>query len=396
MHDADHRPSRSRLPVLVVLLLVGWCLAVGPGPALASHVSCGDRITADTTLEQDLVNCPNHGIVIGADGITLDLNGHLVDGDGVPAANCNPRKEPCDFGVFNDGHDGVTVMHGSVRQFGLGVLVGGARRTRLLDLSVARSMFSGVVIAESARTELRRSVVAVNGLDTDQAGIGVFQSGHGRIVRTAIRRNGDIGVFAEGANDTVFARNKLAGNPEAAMLIGGNRNVFDRNRVVRNGEGITVGGNRNTITGNHVADSRAGTEGGGLGIFAAAGHDNVVARNFVARASRVGIQVSLLPEELEGDPPAVDTVVRGNRLRGNGDGVYVQTTARRTVLKRNYVRRSKDDGIDVDSPKTTLIGNQAVRNGDLGIEAVFGVIDGGGNIARHNGDPLQCTNIFCS
>jgi hypothetical protein len=133
-----------------------------------------------------------------------------------------------------------------------------------------------------------------------------------------------------------------------------------------------------------------------LGIFAAAGHDNVVARNFVARASRVGIQVSLLPEELEGDPPAVDTVVRGNRLRGNRDGVYVQTTARRTVLKRNDVRRSKDDGIDVDSPKTTLIGNQAVRNADLGIEAVFGVIDGGGNIARNNGNPAQCTNIFCS
>jgi hypothetical protein len=37
-----------------------------------------------------------------------------------------------------------------------------------------------------------------------------------------------------------------------------------------------------------------------------------------------------------------------------------------------------------------------VRNGDLGIEAVRGVIDGGGNVARHNGDPRQCTNIACS
>jgi parallel beta-helix repeat protein len=395
MHG-EHLPTPRQLLAPVALLLIGCCLAFGAGPALANHVSCGDRITADTTLDTDLVNCPNHGIVIGADDITVDLNGHLIDGDGAPFAQCRPRREACDIGVLNDGHDGVTVMHGSVRQFGLGVLVGGAGRTRLLDLSVARNMFSGVVIAESARTELRRSVVAVNGLDTDQAGISVFQSGHSRIVRTAIRRNGDIGVYAEGANDSIFARNKLSGNPEAAMLIGGNRNVFDRNRVVRNGEGITVGGNRNTITRNRVADSRAGTEGGGLGIFAAAGHDNVVAGNFVARASRVGIQVSLLPEELEGDPPAVNTVVRGNRLRGNGDGVYVQTTARRTVLKRNDVRRSKDDGIDVDSPSTTLIGNQAVRNADLGIEAVFGVIDGGGNIARHNGDPRQCTNIFCS
>jgi hypothetical protein len=37
-----------------------------------------------------------------------------------------------------------------------------------------------------------------------------------------------------------------------------------------------------------------------------------------------------------------------------------------------------------------------VRNTDLGIEAVPGVIDGGGNIAHHNGDPRQCINISCN
>ncbi len=37
-----------------------------------------------------------------------------------------------------------------------------------------------------------------------------------------------------------------------------------------------------------------------------------------------------------------------------------------------------------------------MRNNDLGIEAVRGVADGGGNVARHNGDPRQCTNIVCS
>ena len=69
------------LAVMVALAVVGGT-AVGGAGAQASQVSCGDRITADTTLQQDLVNCPNHGIVIGADGVTLDLNAHLVDGDG--------------------------------------------------------------------------------------------------------------------------------------------------------------------------------------------------------------------------------------------------------------------------------------------------------------------------
>jgi hypothetical protein len=37
-----------------------------------------------------------------------------------------------------------------------------------------------------------------------------------------------------------------------------------------------------------------------------------------------------------------------------------------------------------------------VHNGDLGIEAVAGVADGGGNKARGNGSPAQCTNIACT
>jgi hypothetical protein len=55
-----------------------------------------------------------------------------------------------------------------------------------------------------------------------------------------------------------------------------------------------------------------------------------------------------------------------------------------------------DDGIDVDSSATTLIGNHAVHNGDLGIEAVPGVTDGGGNHAAANGNPAQCTNVDCT
>jgi hypothetical protein len=38
----------------------------------------------------------------------------------------------------------------------------------------------------------------------------------------------------------------------------------------------------------------------------------------------------------------------------------------------------------------------ATRNRDLGIEAVAGVIDGGGNRASANGNPAQCTNVRCS
>jgi parallel beta-helix repeat protein len=128
----------------------------------------------------------------------------------------------------------------------------------------------------------------------------------------------------------------------------------------------------------------------------AAGHDNLIERNVPARASRVGIRVSLLPEELEGGPPAVNRVVRLNDVRGSRDGVFVLATAQDTLLEGNHAVGSEDDGIDVDSSATTLIGNHAVHNGDLGIEALVGVTDGGGNKASGNGNPAQCTSIACT
>ena len=91
MASSPHFRRRERLSATVVLAAtVAVVLAVTGGEASADHVSCGDTITADTTLDSDLIDCPNNGIVIGADDITLDLNGHRIDGDGAPAAGLRP------------------------------------------------------------------------------------------------------------------------------------------------------------------------------------------------------------------------------------------------------------------------------------------------------------------
>ena len=69
------------LPVIAVLALSRRDRRRGPVTS-SQVVECGDTITADTTLDSDLTGCPNNGIVIGADDITLDLNGHTISGDG--------------------------------------------------------------------------------------------------------------------------------------------------------------------------------------------------------------------------------------------------------------------------------------------------------------------------
>ena len=389
---AEHLPTPRQLLVPVMVLLVGWCLAVGADPAFANHVSCGDRITADTTLDTDLVNCPNHGIVIAADGITLDLNGHLVDGDGTPAADCDQRKEPCDFGVFNDGHDGVTVMHGSVREFAAGVLFGTAsgraRDNRVLGVSATRNQFAGLGIFSQVGGLVRNSS-GVGSLDGDGVGLALADSHHVRIVNNSFRHNPHNGInTGERSRRNLIRGNVFSRNADEGILMeGGARFRVTRNRLVRNGGGITLGpSNRTVVAQNSIV-------GGSDGIRVEKGHDNLVAANLVVGTRHVGITLGIHDPFIGG----ANNVVRGNVVRRSRvDGIVVVQKDRHSVLIGNLVTRSADDGFDVDSPTTTLTRNEARRNGDLGIEAVFGVIDGGGNVARHNGNPAQCTNIFCS
>jgi hypothetical protein len=91
----------------------------------------------------------------------------------------------------------------------------------------------------------------------------------------------------------------------------------------------------------------------------------------------------------------MSAVTRWGQPRSGDDGFHVAKEARHNLFKRNVVTHAGDDGFDVEGRATKVTRNRAVRNGDLGIEAVRGVIDGGGNVARHNGDPRQCTHIAC-
>jgi parallel beta-helix repeat protein len=372
--------------VLIVALSVAGTMALGGGRALASAVSCGDTITADTRLESDLIDCPNNGIVIGADGVTLDLNGHLIDGDGTPFAVC-PKKKFCDLGVVNVGHDGVTVMHGAVREFDVGTVVGNARHNRVLGISSSSNRFGGIAVFDSEKSLVRNS--SGSGSTTHHAG-GIFLSGSHqvRILHNSFRHNRESGIHIASSTHNLIEGNRLSHNKEVGIVLEhAERNRVRGNRIVRDGLfGIYVApGNRNVIARNRVAHLRRVR---GRAIEVDGGNRNLIVRNSIRDTA--GSAITL------GYDVIVGNVVRRNRIRQAGeDGVQIEETAKRTQVTDNLVIASGGDGYDVKNPTTTLTANRALRNAQLGIEAVAGVIDGGGNVASHNGDPRQCTHISC-
>jgi parallel beta-helix repeat protein len=373
----------SRTIASGLAVAIGIVIVSSGNMALANHVGCGDKITTDTKLDNDLVNCPNNGIVIGADGVTLNLNGHTIDGDGKAFAAC-PRRKICDAGVVTVGHDGVTVKHGSVRQFDFGALVGSARRNHVLDVSSSRNRLFGFVVFDSARILVRDSSGSGN-LAPDGDGMGLFGSHDIRILHSTFRHNSGPGIHIDESTDNLIQGNLISRN-SPGIVVEADRNQVRRNRFVRNGAGVLVATGRKNV----IARNRFSRNGDGIAIEKGGG--NLVERNVIVDARKAGVYLGLDQPPIGG----VDNVVRRNVVRGSGgDGFLVRRKDNHSVLKGNLAVGAGDDGFDVRSRTAKLTGNRALRNRDLGIDAVQGVIDRGGNTARGNGDPRQCVNVAC-
>ena len=346
--------------------------------------------------------------MIGANNITLDLNGHKIDGD-----RHEPGPDPA-YGVFNAGHDGVTIQNGMIRDFYDGALIHDASKNRIRNLTVSHQIHGGVGVNGSSDVQVENNVASGN-----QVGIYVEDSRNVRVVQNTSSNNRSTGVGLFGAQNVAIAENSISGNVDSGIGVFNDsaNNQIERNSVSGNAEGINIAlgshhnlVNENTASGNvfdgvlfvgthhNVVTSNSLRNNGITGISVFSGDDNVIAQNSVAGngdGSEAGLEISADPET-PGDASERNVVSKNTVTGSRGDGILVSADQLRTVIDGNRVRESTDDGIDVESAATTLRNNTANRNHDLGIEAAPGVTDGGGNTAGGNGNPLQCINVACT
>ena len=140
-----------KLTPIVAAALVAGALAAPASQAAGAPLHCGSTITKSTKLTRDLTNCPGVGLQIGADAITLDLNGHTVSA----AAKRNPKAH----GILNVGHDRVTIKDGTVQGFGAyGVRLAGVQRNHVVDMQMTAN-FTGIGLVESSKNLVERSAM---------------------------------------------------------------------------------------------------------------------------------------------------------------------------------------------------------------------------------------------
>jgi hypothetical protein len=199
------------------------------GTAEASHVGCGTVITADTTLDGDIGPCAGDGIIIGANNITLDLNGHSIFG--------TPEQDDgSSAGVRLPNVTGVTITSGrgpqrsgTIRDFAAGIFINGGSSNNIGNLVI-------------------RDNVSPGGDALLGDGIALFHSGRNRIINNLVARNGPfdgIGVLGSDSNDNRIARNTVE---ETVGFVGGNsgegtgillNNFLDEEGTPRRGEPIS-------------------------------------------------------------------------------------------------------------------------------------------------------------
>jgi Right handed beta helix region len=336
--------SRFWRLLATALLAAAILLALAPASALAAHVGCGDTITTDTKLDSDLIDCPGNGIVIGADNITLDLNGHTIDG-----------TSSSGDGVANVAHLGATIKGGTIQGFGVGV--------RLGTCSPATGCPLGDILPSADGNTVRSLTISGNGVAIVL----------GKTVHNVIRKN------------------QLVVN-RFGIVVGSDRFVFTGNTLItQNVISMTVGAAITTDRSQdetYVIHNRISIPPGSAGI--AAGFGSVhIERNWISGGDW-GMYLG------RGGGPVVKNHVSNARI----DGIYADLWGGSEFVA-NVATTNGDDGIEIDSggamPGNTVVltRNTANDNGDLGIEAFPGVTDGGGNKASGNGNPLQCLNVFC-
>jgi parallel beta-helix repeat protein len=384
------RPKRVRM-LAVPLGMAVVIFALGPSTASAQPLTCGQTIAKDTTLHADLGPCPGDGLVIGADNVTLDLNGHAIIGDDTDQ----------DVGVLDEGHDGAVVKNGEIHGFFTGVKLDAADRSGVSDITASASPNAGFDVSGSYNS-IENNVA-------DPAPDSPFHiSGSHNVIRHNVTSGSYDGMRIEGSLNRVTHNRVEYAN--GGLWIRGRRNLVQGNSVSFDDSGLPVSGPGNVIRNNvvvsnpgrlEVSDCRNVRVEANLlvrdGMTLSGCQNARVAHNAVSSFESSGIL-------LDGGS---DNTITENTVSGTYDsGIIVRGGSLRTAVKDNLARRAgisrygtenpESDGIQVEDPGTAIADNRANRNADYGIQAVPGVIDGGGNTASGNGNPLQCLNVVCN
>lgn len=219
-------------------------------------VSCGQIVSGEVELTNDL-NCNSgDGLIVGAPGTHINLNGYKIT---TASDDAGSQGLSMDYdgssGILVANADGVIISGlGEISGFDRGVTFMGSSDGQLTDVQVANNGI-GVLVSGSTGTELSRNTITNNGI----AAI-LDSSNGGAVAFNQVVANEDQGILLLGADQNVVAANNMFGNGQYGIYLDimSNENTIDYNTAfghedadINNADGQPTNVNQNSFGGNN-------------------------------------------------------------------------------------------------------------------------------------------------
>ncbi|NMX21869.1 hypothetical protein C5S30_05445 [ANME-1 cluster archaeon GoMg4] len=250
--------------------------------------ACGDTVTESCTFNCDL-SCKNgHGLIIGAYNVTINGNGHTLDG--VLAGACDDWVERS--GIYSKGYDNVMIKNLEIKNFCNGIYLEGDTRDVIYRNTIdtceihhngndkggdtqthgikMRYVYNSTISSNKVHHNLGRGDSCENGGN----GIFLYAGDYNIITNNTVYGNTKAGIFTKmkpkynNISDNTVTENGQGGIVLRCKL--SSLFIIENNVVSDNkGVGIYVGGAGNTLKSNTVMDNRNGSAYGwdGMGIW---------------------------------------------------------------------------------------------------------------------------------
>ena len=144
----DRKNIIAILAALLLAMIASNASAADCGGAIPC--SCGDTVTSDYTMASDLGPCSSHGLIIGADDITLDCGGHSITGDGGTG----------NIGISFNSRTGVTIKNCRLSGFGYGIYSANSNSSTLTDIDASYNSQSGIRLSAGSSSNVLANITA--------------------------------------------------------------------------------------------------------------------------------------------------------------------------------------------------------------------------------------------
>ena len=177
----------------------------GPGdgidwyPDWDFEAECAGLIIEDTILTEDLHNCPGDGLTIYSDNITLDCDGHVIDG------------ASSGIGILNVHYDNITIKNCRVEEFSQGIRLEEVSGNNVYGNNVSFNRNAGIVLHNADSNNIFDNYITENNGNNGD-GLVISYSNYNNVYRNNIISNEARGVSVLSSTVNNFWNNSLISN----------------------------------------------------------------------------------------------------------------------------------------------------------------------------------------